>query len=154
MRTGCRTLRRLAIHHCPRIIYRRVSKRLPAPFVRFPETGNVVMSENPDVKPPVEVNPSVAGEISAIASAHAPFLYFEDASAFGHLSGIISITLEAARIIPAPGKRSAAVSDRVIVAHLRMNMPAAHSLKAAIDGALLLAAQAAGSQDQSGPKPN
>jgi hypothetical protein len=112
------------------------------------------MPENSDVQPPVEVIPSVAGEISAIASAHAPFLYFEDASAFGHLSGIIRVTLEAARIIPAPGNRGV-VTDRVIVAHLRMNIPAALSLKAAIDGALLLATPAAGTPDQSGElKPN
>jgi hypothetical protein len=113
------------------------------------------MPENSDVKPPVEVVPSVAGEISAIASAHAPFLYFEDATAFGHHNGIIRITLEAARIIPAPGNPRAVVTDRVVVAHLRMNVPAARSLKAAIEGALLLAAPAAGTPAQSrGPKPN
>ena len=113
------------------------------------------MPENPDVKPPVEVIPSVAGEISAIASAHAPFLYFEHASAFGHLNGIIRITLEAARIMPAPGNPRAAVTDRVIVAHLRMNVPAALSLKAAIEGALRLAAPASGAPSQSGAsRPN
>jgi hypothetical protein len=113
------------------------------------------MPENPDVKSPVEVIPSEAGEISAIASAHAPFLYFEMASAFGHANGIIRITLEAARIMPAPGNPQAAVIDRVIIAHLRMNIPAALSLKAAIDGALLLATPAAGTPDQSGDlKPN
>jgi hypothetical protein len=47
------------------------------------------------------------------------------------------------------------VTDRVIVAHLRMNVPAALSLKAAIEGALLLAAPAAGTPTQSAaPKPN
>jgi hypothetical protein len=113
------------------------------------------MPENPDVKPPVEVIPSVAGEISAIASAHAPFLYFEDVTAFGHVNGIIRITLEAARILPAPGNPAAAVIDRVIVAHLRMNVPAARSLKAALEGALLLAAPVAGTPEQSGAvKPN
>lgn len=62
------------------------------------------MADDPNPKPPVEVIPSVQGGISAIGSAHAPFLYFEDASAFGVLN------------------------------------PAANALKAAIDGALLLAA--------------
>jgi hypothetical protein len=113
------------------------------------------MPENPDVKPPVEVIPSVAGEISAIASAHAPFLYFEQISAFGHLNGIIRITLEASRDMPAPGNPQAAVADRVIVAHLRMNVPAALSLKAALEGALLMAAPAAGTPGQLGTvKPN
>lgn len=97
------------------------------------------MAQNPDVKPPVEVIPSVAGEVSAIASAHAPFLYFEDATAYRHLNGIIRITLEASRDIPAPGGQQAVLSDRVIVAHLRMNVPAARSLQAAIEGALRLA---------------
>jgi hypothetical protein len=90
------------------VIDGRINARLPALFVWIPETGNVVMPENPDVKPPVEVVPSVAGEISAIASAHAPFLYVEQATAFGHINGIIRITLEASRDIPAPGGRQAA----------------------------------------------
>ena len=96
------------------------------------------MADDPNPKPPVEIIPSVEGGISAIASAHAPFLYFEEARAFGHLNGIIRITLEAARIL-ATGTGEIAF-DRVVVAHLRMNIPAALSLKAAIDGALLLAA--------------
>jgi hypothetical protein len=95
------------------------------------------MADDPNPKSPVEVIPSVQGGISAIGSAHAPFLYFEDASAFGHLNGIIRVTLEASRIFPT-GAGQVGI-DRVIVAHLRMNIPAALSLKAAIDGALLLA---------------
>ena len=111
------------------------------------------MSDQTNVKPPVEIIPSVAGEISAVASAHAPFLYFDNAPAFGYLNGIVRITLEAGRDMPTPGQTVA--SDRVIVAHLRMNIPAALSLKAAIDGALLLATPAAGTPDQSGDlKPN
>ena len=50
------------------------------------------MADDPNPKPPVEIIPSVQGGISAIASAHAPFLYFEDATAFNHLNGIIQIT--------------------------------------------------------------
>ena len=113
------------------------------------------MSDKTNVKPPVEIFPSVTGEISAIASAHAPFLYFEMASAFGYANGIIRITLEAARIMPAPGNPEAAVTDRIIIAHLRMNVPAALSLKSAIEGALLMATPAAGTPDQlGGLKPN
>ena len=109
------------------------------------------MSDKTNVKPPVEVIPSVAGEISAIASAHAPFLYFENAPAFGHLNGVIRITLEASRDVPTPGQTLS--SDRVIVAHLRMNIPAALALKAAIEGALLLATPAAVASGDA-PKPN
>ena len=111
------------------------------------------MSDQTNVKSPVEVFPSVAGEVSAIASAHAPFLYFELATAFAHLNGVIRITLEAARDMIVPGQQEAATSDRVIVAHLRMNIPAAQSLKAAIEGALLLAAPAAGASGDA-TKPN
>jgi hypothetical protein len=103
------------------------------------------MVDKPDVKPPVEIIPSVAGGVSAIASAHAPFLYFDDASAFGHVNGIIRITLEAGRTIPGP-VAGTVLSDRVIVAHLRMNIPAALSLKAALEGALLMAMPPAGGE--------
>jgi hypothetical protein len=114
------------------------------------------MSENANVKPPVEIIPSVAGEISAIASAHAPFLYFEGVPAFGHINGIIRITLEASRDLPAPGRPDIAVADRVIVAHLRMNIPAAQALRAALDAALLIATPVASDSGDpaASPKPN
>ena len=120
-------------------------------FLRVPEPGDIVVSDKTNVKPPVEVIPSVAGEISAIASAHAPFLYIDNASAFGYFNGIVRITLEAGRNMPTPGQ--ALSVDRVIVAHLRMNIPAALALKAAIEGALLMAAPAAGASGEA-PKPN
>ena len=62
------------------------------------------MSDKTNVKPPVEVIPSVAGEISAIASAHAPFLYIDNASAFGYFNGIVRITLEAVEPCLPPAK--------------------------------------------------
>lgn len=95
------------------------------------------MPDDPNLKAPVEIIPSVQDGISALASAHAPFLYFEGASAFGILNGIVRITLEAQRLLPTQDQQVAV--DRVVVAHLRMNIPAAESLKAAIDGVLLLA---------------
>ncbi len=94
------------------------------------------MADDPNPKSPVEVIPSIQGGISAIGSAHAPFLYFEAAPAFGILNGVVQITLEAQRIFPTESDSPAI--DRVVVGHLRMNVPAALSLKAAIDGALLL----------------
>ena len=66
-----------------------------------------------------------------------PLLYFDSATAFGYVSGVVKITLEADRLIAAPERK--VVRDRAIVAHLRMNIQAALSLKAAIEGALLLA---------------
>jgi len=95
------------------------------------------MADNADPKTPIETIPSVQGGYSAVASAHAPFFYFDNAPAFGHLNGIIRITLEASRDMPSGD--GLVSSDHVIVAHLRMNMAAALSLKGAIDGALLLA---------------
>jgi hypothetical protein len=54
------------------------------------------MADDPNTKTPVETIPSVSGGVSAIGSAHAPFLYFESAPAFGSLNGVIQITLESA----------------------------------------------------------
>lgn len=93
------------------------------------------MSEKAETLPPVEVIPSVQHGVSALASAHAPFLYFDGAPALGTLNGIIQITLDASRLMPTP---SGVSYDRVVVAHLRMSVVAAQSLKAAIEGALLL----------------
>jgi hypothetical protein len=82
------------------------------------------------------------GELTAVnisGSAHAPFVYFEEAATFGHVNGIIQVTLEAVRLYPDP---PAVKRERVVVAHLRMNIPAAKALQRAIEGALLLAAPA------------
>ncbi len=79
--------------------------------------------------------------ISATGSSQAPFVYFEQASAFGHMNGVVRVTLEAMRIYPSPSGQGA-LADRVVTAHLRMSVQAAQSLKAALEGALLLAAPA------------
>ena len=97
------------------------------------------MSEKAGPQSPiVEVIPSTQGNVSAIASAHAPFLYFENAPAFGHVNGIIRVTLTAARDMPV-NNEPGVMADNVVVAHLRMNINAALALKFAIEGALLLA---------------
>jgi hypothetical protein len=89
-------------------------------------------------KPVVENIPSVAEGISAIASANAPFVYFENAPFFGLLNGVGKITLIASRQI-AQGADAAVLVDQVIVGHLVGNLPALRSLRAAIDGVLLMA---------------
>lgn len=86
----------------------------------------------------VENIPSVAGEISAIASANAPFLYFESAPFFGLLNGVGKIALEASRQISA-GPGGTVLFDRVLVCHLVGNLQAMRALKSAIDGVLLMA---------------
>ena len=95
------------------------------------------MADKPDITPPISGGGKTAPVLSNSASAHAPFLYFEEASAMSHLNGVIRITLEAGRVIPSADGR--VDIDKVMVAHLRMNIPAALSLKSAIEGALLLA---------------
>lgn len=111
------------------------------------------MSDDTNAKPPVETIPGVEGGISEIASAHAPFLYFDIATNFGFNNGIVNVTLETVRYMSAGQK---VALDRVVVAHLRMSIPAVRSLKAAVDGALLLASPAAGSPASAGgdPRPN
>ncbi len=96
------------------------------------------MTDKADPKAPV---PAGFLPFSDLASAHAPFLYFEDVPTFGLLNGIVRVTLEASRLYSV-SPQDGATADRVVVAHLRMSIPAALSLKAAIEGALLLAAQA------------
>jgi hypothetical protein len=98
------------------------------------------MSDNPGVPPPVEIIPGIQGGISAIGSSHAPFLYFELAPAFAHLNGIIRVTLTAGRDMPVPDAPGLA-HDHVVVAHLRMNIPAALALRDTLSAALLLAQQ-------------
>jgi len=87
-------------------------------------------------KPPfTEAIPSVAGAISALASANAPFIYFDGAPNYAFANGIVSVTLEALRHTPAGDN---ILVDRVSVAHLRMSAPAAIALRHALDAALKL----------------
>lgn len=92
---------------------------------------------------PVKPEPAPAApqarEIPAIApgSGGAPFLFFDQASAFGYAGGIVRVTLEATTIL-ATGR--VVSNERVVVGHLRMGLQAAQSLRAALDKALLMAA--------------
>ena len=105
------------------------------------------MAQNPRVPPPVvETLRGVDEVVSDIASAHAPFLYFEAAPAYAHLNGIIRVTLTAGRDIPVSGAPRPR-NDQVVVAHLRMNVPAARALHATLESALLLATPTAGTSD-------
>ena len=73
---------------------------------------------------------------TAFASANAPFIYIDGVPCCGHVNGIIQITLDAVRLQPGP---SNPLADRVIVGHLRMNVPAARGLLTALQSAILLA---------------
>ena len=91
------------------------------------------MSDKPDIPSPVR---SPTRRLVDDASAHAAFLYFDEAATFGYLNGVVQVTLEANRLV---SREEGVTVERIIVSHLRMSIPAARSLKAAIEGALLLA---------------
>ena len=80
---------------------------------------------NDDPKAPVylEVIPSGEGQISALASANAPFVFFEGAHLSAICAGVCAVTLTALRPIGIRADGTAA-SDRVITANLRGSMSA------------------------------
>jgi hypothetical protein len=96
------------------------------------------MADEPGKPNPIETIPSVQGGISAIGSANAPFIYFENVPFYGFINGVGQITLEAGRLFGADASGNV-IFDRVVVAHLRGNIPAMRSLRAALDGILLMA---------------
>ena len=89
------------------------------------------MIDNPD--PRAEKVP-----VSISDTSHAPFIYFENAPAFGFMSGVVNITLSANRTYAGP--EGAVVNEQIVVAYLRGNISPALNLRKAIDKALLLAA--------------
>jgi hypothetical protein len=94
------------------------------------------MADNPDPRP---------GELAVVIPVndvpHAPFIFYEGAPAFGHMNGVINLTLSAMRTCVGPD--GGPKNDLVVVAYLRGNIQAAISLRNAIDKALLLAAPTA-----------
>jgi hypothetical protein len=83
--------------------------------------------------------PNVA-PLDLAASAQAPIIFFENAATYGMHNAIVCITLETSRLLSVePGPVH---MDRVVVAHLRMSVKAANSLKSAVEKVLLLASQA------------
>ena len=87
-------------------------------------------------KAAVEFVPSVEGEVSAIGSADAPFIYFDLVPNYGFNRGVAKVTLEALRMHSNP---AGVKQDRVVVAHLRMGIDAAVDLKRALDAVILMA---------------
>jgi hypothetical protein len=96
------------------------------------------MTDEPARIPPVEVIPSVTGGISAIASAGAPFIYFDSANFYGLINGVGQVTLEASRLMAA-GPDGRIAINRVVVAHLKCSLAAIKGLRAALDGIILMA---------------
>lgn len=99
-------------------------------------------------KPATPTPPAAFSQPNAVAVKDpdlAPFIYFEAAAAYGVAGGVVRVTLDAGRLLVGDG--GMVEVDRVVVAHLRMNMQAAMSLKAALEGALLLASPTTGGKN-------
>lgn len=80
---------------------------------------------------------SANGGISAMASAHAPFVYFDAAPFFGIDDGVCEMTLVSRRMT-AQTLAGPVGTDLVTVAHLRCGVEALLRLRRAIDGILVL----------------
>ena len=83
--------------------------------------------------PTTKGKPRTNGGICTLASAAAPFVYFDRAPNFGCNGAVANVSLETVRFA-LPSEGAEVVTDRVTVAHLRMTLDAMRSLKAAIEG--------------------
>jgi hypothetical protein len=101
-------------------------------IVSFPVPTGAVMANNPDTHPKEEM------AIPVSDTPHAPFIFYENAPAFGFTNGIINLTLSANRTWL--GSDGGVVNDQVVIVYLRGNILAALSLRQVLDNALLLAA--------------
>ena len=75
---------------------------------------------------------------TAVDRPHAPIVYFEIAPTFGHMNGMISVTLCSSVQLPEPDGVKVR-NDMVAVAYLRSNIEGARLLRDALDKALLAA---------------
>ena len=89
------------------------------------------MADKSDGPLPTPVTP-----LAQIGSAIAPFICFDGAPNFKFSGGVANITLEALTYTSVDNK---IVTERVVVAHLRMSGQAMTHLKKAIEGIELLA---------------
>ena len=90
------------------------------------------MADKPKRPSTVETASSVHSGLSAIASANAPVIFFDNVANFGSYKGIAHLTLIVTRFLP--GSDGKPVRDYAVAAHLRMPFPALASLKEAISG--------------------
>jgi hypothetical protein len=114
----------------------------PISTQRLPFVAGIVMADK-TIRPSPRVTPAqqTTGGVCAVASANAPFVYFDSAPNFGFNGNVANISLEVVRFSPTPNGDGVA-TDRVTVAHLRMTIEAMRSLKAAIEGVEHLALMA------------
>jgi hypothetical protein len=82
--------------------------------------------------------PAAFAPAQTITGADAPFIYFEEARFFGVIGGVGKIALSATRQKGGTPDGNV-LFDHVFVGHLVGNLGAVRSLRAALDGILLLA---------------
>jgi hypothetical protein len=82
------------------------------------------MPETNDTKP--QASAAFAVKTNDKASNGSPIIYFDEITSFGAYNGIAHMTLEGLRFMDIDGKLR---TDRVAVAHLRMNYVALKALK-------------------------
>lgn len=70
-----------------------------------------------------------------------PVVFFDQAPTFGHLNGVIEVTLTSRLLLPTTDGKVA--NEIVAAGHLRGSVAAMASLRAAIDAALKMAAEPA-----------
>lgn len=68
-----------------------------------------------------------------------PVVYFDQAPTFGHLNGVIEVTLTGRLLLPTADNRC--ITEIIAAGHLRGSIAAMASLRDAIDGALKMAAE-------------
>ena len=103
-----------------------------------PNTARTPASPNTARTPAFTENfPAVAGQVSAIGSINAPFIFTDWIGSHGIRGGVVNITLEAVRHMLINEKTAA---DRVVVAHLRMPYASLAALKEAVAQIELIAA--------------
>jgi len=99
------------------------------------------MADKPKTPMATELIPSMDGGFSGVASAHAPFVFFDSVPTMGHFNGIAHLSLSAMRFtVRIDGSEGAVPIDNVFVAHLRTNAAGLAALKSAIAKIELLAA--------------
>jgi len=99
------------------------------------------MTDKPAATPAFTENiPAAEGQVSAIGSMAAPFIFSDWIGSHGIRGGVANITLEAVRHMLINEKP---VADRVVVAHLRMPYGSLPALKEAIAQIELLAKEPA-----------
>lgn len=86
------------------------------------------------------------GEIVELSESPMPVVYFDGATSLSHMNGIIGVTLTVTGNLPSPPNSINICA--AVVAHLKCNIPAARSLVAALNSALLLAQPV---ENESGP---